>query len=364
MKSYVTYMDAVLLTLTDVMENGIPVAPRGMPTKELLMHSFKIQDSTSRVAVIKNRNGNIFAQVAETLWMLAGRNDLDWLELYIPQCKKWSDDGLTWRAAYGPRLRAYMDPGIYRMSILQPVDQIANVAEKLSVDPDTRQAVISIWDPARDWFVNSKDYPCNNWLHFIIRDGMLHLNVAVRSNDAMYGFSHADFFSWSTLLEMMAFWTGTVPGNITWNATSFHLYERSFDKALDIIRTPQYSVHGYTPHRVQFSTPFQYFDDALHVVFQCEEAARRGYYTEAMSAAAELSDELLMVWTEMMILYNAIKADNLTSDMCIIILNIIGAMPERLAIVEYLHRHDMLHYADLVEWTPREKEFMAVYGIA
>jgi len=42
----------------------------------------------------------------------------------------------------------------------------------------------------------------------MIRDGKLHMNVIVRDNDAVWGFSEINSFEWSVLQEMMAYWTG------------------------------------------------------------------------------------------------------------------------------------------------------------
>lgn len=217
-----------------------PIAVRGYTTKELLFYRATITRPTERVCMYDARKGNIFAQIAETIWTLAGSNELDWLQHYIPQCYNWSDDGATWRAGYGPRLREWPTyywrdehPGIGWMR--GSTDQIIKVLDKLQGDPNTRQAVISLWNPAEDWVSGSKDYPCNNWLHFIIRDGKLHLNVVVRSNDLIYGFSHIDFFLWSVLQQYIASWLDIDVGTMVWNVTSMHVYERHYSMVDEIV---------------------------------------------------------------------------------------------------------------------------------
>jgi thymidylate synthase len=57
--------------------------------------------------VLPGRNNNVFAQLAETAWVLAGRNDLAFLGHYLPRVADFSDDGRTWRGAYGPRIRRW-----------------------------------------------------------------------------------------------------------------------------------------------------------------------------------------------------------------------------------------------------------------
>ena len=156
---------AFVNALRELNTSGKDVAPRGAATKEVLFYQATILNPDNRFITLPERGANPFAQIAETLWMLSGRNDLDWLELFIPQVKKFSDDGRTWRAGYGPRLRAWQQerfreyPGGGEVDRYE-IDQIAKVMGKLRTDQDTRQAVITIWDPAEDWVEGSRDYPC------------------------------------------------------------------------------------------------------------------------------------------------------------------------------------------------------------
>src|SRR5699024_1776026 len=101
------------------------------------------------------------------------RDDIKSLERYLPRARDFSDDGETWRGAYGPRIR----------------NQIPYVARVLTEQPDSRQAVISIYNPAVDsTSVPVLDRPCNLALQFLLRGGELHCNVFLRSNDAIWGY--------------------------------------------------------------------------------------------------------------------------------------------------------------------------------
>jgi thymidylate synthase len=278
MREYDGVHEAFIGSVTDVMMGGKDITVRKMPTKELRGESFSVKYAKRRMLAIPERATNPFAQIAETLWMLSGEDNLNWLEMYIPQCKKWSDDGETWRGAYGPRLRNYK---YEKLSPDRGIDQLDEVRTLLLHDPETRQAVMTIWNPELDW-VKSKDIPCNNWLQFLIRDGQLHLHVAVRSNDAIYGFSHNDFFSWSVLLQMMAHWVGVRTGSISWFAGSYHIYDKMFALARKVAVSTMPSMYKFvasTKHcpiqAPEFDTEFDHFDMDLELVMETEKEVRR-----------------------------------------------------------------------------------------
>lgn len=287
---YSSLQHAFIWLLQDILDHGQEVDVRGNKTKEFTHLAFKVTNGKGRVMNVPHRNNDIFAQVAETLWVLAGRNDIGFLSYYLPRAADFSDDGKTWRAGYGPRLRAwpkyqvvesahedsFNHGGLYR----ERVDQIAEVVNLLRNDPHTRQATISIWDPAEDWVDNSKDIPCTNWLHFLQRDGKLDLEVVMRSNDILWGFSGINFFEWSVLLDMMAFWTKFEVGAIHWFASSFHLYERHFDRSKKIVES--YTMDFYTGRAKdaysqgfkspKFTVPFAGFNRILNYTLQAAKA--------------------------------------------------------------------------------------------
>jgi thymidylate synthase len=242
---------------------GARVPSRVGNTKELTFQHFTILDPLQREIVVPGRKANIAAQIAETMWVLGGRNDVDFLSHYLPRAADFSDDGVTWRAGYGPRLRGWkVDPG--------QVDQMESVIALLREDPSTRRAVMSIFDPAVD-YQPSKDIPCNNWLHFLSRDGVLHLHVAIRSNDLVWGWSGINQFEWSTLLEVVAYYTGLKVGAIHYAVSSLHMYDRHWDKAQLWKNTTVHTKRDrrFDPHELEW-------DLLVARWFQLEAAIRHG----------------------------------------------------------------------------------------
>jgi thymidylate synthase len=246
------------------------VGSRAGRVHEMTHVGITLRQPQERYIILPDRKPSLPAQIAETVWVLSGRQDIEWLSHYLPRAKDFSDDGQTWRAGYGPRMRSWRN-------MVQVVDQLAYVVDTLRKDPLSRQAVISLWDPAIDT-KPGKDIACNNWLSFSSRLGKLDLHVAVRSNDAMWGWSGINVFEWSTLQEVVAGLLGIEVGSLHFSATSFHLYGRHWVKAHRIAET-----RG-TVNRPKLAPTFQlgalnglsHFDDLLTRWFQLEYDIRTG----------------------------------------------------------------------------------------
>lgn len=251
-------------SVVDVFDQGFDVVVRGKATRELVGRLTTLERPLERYLFLPKRHNDVFAQFAETMWVLAGRDDIAWLSRYLPRASDYSDDGQTWRGAYGPRLRRWAGN----------VDQLDEARRVLSEDQASRRSVMVLFDPVRDFF-DSKDVPCNNWLSWIARGGNLHLSVAIRSNDAMWGFSGANAFEWSILQELMAHWLGLEAGSARYFATSFHLYDHHFNRARQIGER----FHGLTPYdfgisRAAFHTCWDDFSAKLDKWFALEERIR------------------------------------------------------------------------------------------
>src|SRR6185369_16207852 len=98
---------ALPVLFQDLLDFGATVPSRIEKTKELAFTGITLLKPEQREIMLPGRKHNVAAQIAETMWVLAGRNDIEWLSHYLPRAKDYSDDGKIWRAGYGPRLRAY-----------------------------------------------------------------------------------------------------------------------------------------------------------------------------------------------------------------------------------------------------------------
>lgn len=174
----------------------------------------RLTDLRYRSLCLPGRRKNLLLQLTEFLWIWHGANDLATVEAACAQWREYSDDGKTLYGAYGRRLRCAGIDGL---------DQIRRAGERLAANPGDRQCVMTIWEP-KDLWAKSKDLPCNDLLHFLIRDGKLDLTVFIRSNDLHWGAPY-NIFNWTQLQCVMAARIGVPPGTYTHFANSLHLYE-------------------------------------------------------------------------------------------------------------------------------------------
>jgi len=275
-----------LNALQQLFYEGEKIEVRGKKTIELHPYFATLDNPLNRTLMVEGRGNNPFATLAETMWVLAGRNDVEWLKYFLPRAPDFSDDGKVWRAGYGPRIRSWNNRNPYidatvklemteeemkefkekwekQMSgpiigkiietkyVESPakIDQVKWVIKQLEKDSYSRQAVISIWDPAEECTVEqTKDYPCNDWLHFMIRNDKLDCEVVVRSNDVVWGYSAINVYEWTVLQEIIAGALGIEVGKYYHYTSSMHIYDNYFDKAKKMLEK-DYVEYGLPPFR-------------------------------------------------------------------------------------------------------------------
>lgn len=184
-------------------------------TVELLGVAIRLRKPRARLSRSEDR-GHPFSALGELLWYLAGRDDLEFIQEYIPQYKKEADEGVL-HGAYGPRL----------MGTKNSINQLQNVTDLLRERPGSRRAVVQLFD-AKDLTENYREIPCTTTLQFHLRDGALHLTASMRSNDAYLGLPH-DVFCFTMLQEMMARRLGAMVGQYFHYAGSMHVYDDHVD---------------------------------------------------------------------------------------------------------------------------------------
>lgn len=150
---------------------------------------------TERILWWPERDCNPFFHLFESLWMMAGRDDVNFVRYFNGKMGDYSDDGRTFNGAYGHRWRRRFGR-----------DQLVDVVEHLKRSPDSRRAVLTMWGVNEDLAVvdSSKDVCCNTQAYFDLRGGVLNMTVCNRSNDAVWGAYGANAVHFSILQELIA----------------------------------------------------------------------------------------------------------------------------------------------------------------
>lgn len=94
------------------------------------------------------RDVNCFFHLYESLWMLAGRNDVAPLAYYVKRMDGFSDDGKTLNGAYGYRWRNQYTGTMVGNSPY--VDQLDLIVQHLKANPASRRAVLQMWNVRDD----------------------------------------------------------------------------------------------------------------------------------------------------------------------------------------------------------------------
>ena len=203
--------DGYLALARTVLRRGKRVAPRGMNTLELEDFTFTLEDPLDALPVGVGRSPKLAIGAGEALLLCGGISDPTMMVNITPTMARFLDGGVL-HGAYGPRIRA----------------QLPRTVERLMNDRDTRQAVMTIWDPAWDT-LDTRDVPCTIAFNFRIRNDKLNMGAVMRSNDVYLGTAY-DVFMFTQLQATIARALDVELGTYTHHAWSLHAYERNFDQ--------------------------------------------------------------------------------------------------------------------------------------
>ncbi len=174
------------------------------------------QKPCERVLFSAARDANPYFHFFEALFFLAGRNDLAFLLQFNSRFHEFSDDGVTLHGSYGYRWRHWKSR--------QVQDQLELLIGHLKRNPESRRAVLTMWNPELDLDTEVKDAPCNTACYFDCRGGVLNMTVCNRSNDLLWGLAGANAVHFSVLLEYMAAHIGIPIGVYRQFSNNFHAY--------------------------------------------------------------------------------------------------------------------------------------------
>lgn len=228
-------MEIVARNVIEALQDGVTLlSSRGIerPSRNGRMLEYPLPIYThysrpqERVLFAPARDANPFLHLFEALWMLQGREDLTFLKTFTKNFDKYADDGERMQGSYG-----------YRWIHQFGFNQIERVIAILKEEPESRRAVITMWDPRQDLtdFYGSSDIPCNTHIYFKIRKDIhkatgelawprLYMTVNNRSNDMLWGAYGANAVHMSMLGEYIMGSLGLPHFYMIQQSDSMHVY--------------------------------------------------------------------------------------------------------------------------------------------
>jgi thymidylate synthase len=193
--------------------HGRFTSPRGHETLEVVNWSCTVRNPQVVPFTIPGRTGLFpFIGAVEALQLVGQTHAPELIMRRSPQLYSFTDRGI-FDGGYG--IRAF--------------GQLGRVADLLTKDPDSRQAVVTIHNGNIDLLRETKDVPCTLSLQFMVRGGELCLRVTMRSNDVWLGLPY-DVVQFTVLQLAMASALGIPVGWYHHSVGSLHLYERDRGK--------------------------------------------------------------------------------------------------------------------------------------
>ena len=232
-----TFNKEYLALTKKLIEEGKHESSRNGDTVEVLNFKTELTKPLERCVGGYGRNANIFFLLQEAIWIWLGQKHVEPLAAFNSNMRNFSDDGKTFHAPYGFRLRNYGIPSdvdtfekicidqdrLFPDLPNQGTDQIKECLLMLEANPQDRRVVASIWNPLLDLGTKCKDVPCNDMIMLKVRDEKLHMTIQNRSNDLHWGLP-TNVFQFSFILEMMSTILGVEMGTQTHNSQSLHVY--------------------------------------------------------------------------------------------------------------------------------------------
>jgi thymidylate synthase len=225
---------------------------------------------------------------AELLWYLMGKSDSEMMSAYSSKYAGFCNDGEA-MGAYGKRMRS--NPGIAakgggRSSLRVALDVLLKKRED-------RRAVVALFDSGDvveaergEW----KDLPCTLTLQFLARDGRLHLQTSMRSNDAWLGTPY-DVHCFCQIQALMAAALDLRLGKYLHVVGSMHLYDSNYEKATQIVALPAMLKLAVAVPEPSVACAKSFFEEGVpEWVRDRENEFRNGDFSEVYSVLERVKD--------------------------------------------------------------------------
>lgn len=222
------------------LESGGMITIKGHRSKELLnvqlTPTFELYHTKARSLINGSKQHNYLRH--ELVWYLSGDRNIRYIS---QQSKFWNnlaDDDNCANSNYG-YLTLYEKCHYVDGQIFTPAQWCKYI---LTHDINTRQAIMMYNKPM--YVTLTPDFICTQTQQFLYRDGKLNSTVYIRSSDAIRGLSF-DIPWWRFITNVIANSIDKLPGDLTINIGSSHIYEEHFPvvEQMNKERWERYTLH-------------------------------------------------------------------------------------------------------------------------
>jgi len=225
-------MKPYLDLLSHVLAHGTPKADRtGTGTLSVFGHQLRF-DLSAGFPLVTTKKIHTKSVVHELLWMLRGDTNVRSLQAAgVRIWDAWADPDGELGPVYGAQWRSWRGPDG------QVIDQLAQVAEQIKANPDSRRLLVSAWNAAE--VPRMALPPCHTLFQFYVAGGRLSCQLYQRSGDLFLGVPF-NIASYALLTCMLAQVSGLQPGELIHTLGDAHLYANHVAQAkLQLTRAPR-----------------------------------------------------------------------------------------------------------------------------
>ncbi len=215
-----------------VLDEGTRKTDRtGTGTLSIFGHQMRF-DLGDGFPLVTTKKIHLRSVVGELIWFLRGDTNVHWLhERGITIWDEWADEHGDLGPVYGYQWRSWPTPGGGH------IDQLQQVVDQISGDPDSRRLLVSAWNVAD--LPKMALAPCHTMFQFYVADGRLSCQLYQRSADVFLGVPF-NIASYALLTSMVAHVTGLQAGEFVHTFGDAHLYVNHLDQArLQLAREPR-----------------------------------------------------------------------------------------------------------------------------
>lgn len=255
-----TLDDLLRVTYEAILSRGRPITPSRGAAREVVGACLELTNPRARLSRTETRRREV-STIAELCWYLSGTGDAAPMVFYLRRYAENAENDGTIHGAYGPRM-------------FGDGDRIPEVIAALKSNPDSRRAVVQIFDHTDLGPTRYRDIPCTCTMQFLLRDGLLHLVVNMRSNDVYSGLLH-DVFAFTMLQELVARSIDAELGRYIHMVGSLHLYDDNATSVAEYIQEGYQSTLTPMP-AMPAGDPWPHVAATLAAETQIREAAEDG----------------------------------------------------------------------------------------